>query len=88
MRRLNPLEKLYVRNVGATVMTEAVAEMTVTETTCQHRESAGHDSCLRQVPIFNELSEPEISVLTKAIHSRRYRKGQFVFEAEIGRAHV
>lgn len=62
-------------------MTEAVAEMTVTETTCQHRESAGHDSCLRQVPIFNELSEPEISVLTKAIHSRRYRKGQFVFEA-------
>lgn len=49
--------------------------------TCQHGEPDGTDSCLRYVPVFNELTEPEMSILSTEMHSRRYRRGEFVFQA-------
>jgi len=37
------------------------------------------DSCIRQVPIFEHLTEQEIILLKDVIRSRCYEKGEFIF---------
>jgi len=41
--------------------------------------SMKEDSCVRRVPIFENLTEPEIIALQGVIQSRHFKKGEFIF---------
>lgn len=43
---------------------------------CDHN----HGSCIVHVPLFDGLSDEEVHLLSEAVHSRHYRKGEFVFQ--------
>ena len=43
---------------------------------CHH----DHGSCIVHVPLFDGLSDEEVHLLSQAVHSRHYRKGEFVFQ--------
>lgn len=43
---------------------------------CSHHN---HGSCIRHVPLFDGVSDDEMDVLTEVVHSRSYKKGEFVF---------
>ncbi|MGC5325986.1 Crp/Fnr family transcriptional regulator [Brevibacillus sp. SYSU BS000544] len=46
-------------------------------------ECSHHHSCIRRVPIFQNLTDQEIELLQSVTHSRGYERGDFVFrEAE------
>ena len=43
-------------------------------------ETEGHPSCLRQIALFDNLLEAQIRLLAKAVYSRSYKRGEFVFQ--------
>jgi len=48
--------------------------------TCENHDHSGHDSCILHVPLFTGLPEQGVLLLNEAVHSRRYRKGELVFQ--------